>query len=102
MSLGRRRFIKTTLASAVTLTTERSKLDSAFANANSGHRLGALGIQVSALHADLNKDFSGTLAQVAALGYQEIELVWWFGNFDHTAKQLRAAAPGSEGQPKQE
>jgi sugar phosphate isomerase/epimerase len=62
-----------------------------FTGANSGHRLGALGIQVSALHADLNKDFSGTLARVAALGYREIELVWWFGNFDRTPKQLRTA-----------
>src|SRR3954465_14852241 len=34
-------------------------------------------IQVSALHAELNKDFSGTLARVAALGYREIQLVWW-------------------------
>lgn len=61
------------------------------ATADSGHRLGALGIQVSALHAELNKDFSGTLARVAALGYREIELVWWFGNFDRTPKQLRVA-----------
>ena len=64
---------------------------SAFADGTSGHRLGALGIQVSAVHADLNKDFNGTLAHVAALGYREIELVWWFGNFDRKPKQLRAA-----------
>jgi sugar phosphate isomerase/epimerase len=63
----------------------------AFAVGTSGQRLGTLGIQVSALHSDLNKDFSGTLARVAALGYKEIELVWWFGNFDRTPKQLREA-----------
>jgi sugar phosphate isomerase/epimerase len=61
-----------------------------FAFATPLHRLDTLGIQVSALHADMRKDFSGTLAQVAALGYREIELVWWFGNFDRTPKQLRA------------
>jgi sugar phosphate isomerase/epimerase len=63
----------------------------AFASSTSGRKLGILGIQVSAVHAGLNKDFSGTLARVAALGYREIELVWWFGNFDRTPKQLRAA-----------
>src|ERR1700745_81907 len=62
-----------------------------FAVGTSGHRLGTLGIQVSAVHADLNKDFNGTLARIAALGYREVELVWWFGTFDHTPKQLRQA-----------
>jgi hypothetical protein len=63
----------------------------AFAVGTSGQRLGSLGIQVSALHAELNKYFSGTLARLAALGYREIELVLWFGNFDRTPTQLRTA-----------
>jgi sugar phosphate isomerase/epimerase len=64
---------------------------SAFASTNTGRRLGVLGIQVSALHDDLNKDFTATLERVAAMGYGEIELVWWFGTFDRSPKQLRAA-----------
>jgi hypothetical protein len=64
---------------------------SALASGTSIRRLGVLGIQVSALHNDLNKDFSGTLAKIGALGYREIELVWWFGSFDRSPKQLRAA-----------
>ena len=63
--------------------------DSALASGTSSRRLGVLGIQVSALHEELSKDFSGTLAKVAELGYREIELVWWFGSFDRSSKQLR-------------
>ena len=65
--------------------------DSALASGTSSRRLGVLGMQVSALHDELSKDFSGTLANVAELGYREIELVWWFGSFDRSSKQLRAA-----------
>jgi sugar phosphate isomerase/epimerase len=85
--MDRRRF----LIDAVGFVIEGALLPSAFASATSGRRLGALGIQVSALHDDLRKDFTGTLARVAALGYREIELVWWYGTFDRTPKQLRVA-----------
>jgi sugar phosphate isomerase/epimerase len=91
MTSSRRQFLKTTLASVAALTTRRQRLDSALVQATLGHRLRTLGIQVTALHADLNKNFSGTLAHIAAMGYREIELVWWFGNFDRSPMQLRTA-----------
>ncbi len=84
--MDRRRF----LVETGVLTAGSLMIPPAFAVGTSGRRLETLGLQVSAVHADLNKDFSGTLARIAALGYREIELVWWFGNFDRTPKQIRA------------
>lgn len=85
--MERRRF----LADAAGLAIGSILTRSALVSGTSSRRLGVLGIQVSALHDELNKDFSGTLARVAALGYREIEPVWWFGTFDRSPKQFRAA-----------
>ena len=85
--MDRRRF----LTDLSVLTAASFMMPPEFVAGTSGGRLQTLGIQDSSLHADLNKDFIGTLARVAALGYREIEPVWWFGNFDRTPRQLRAA-----------
>jgi sugar phosphate isomerase/epimerase len=50
-----------------------------------------IGVQAGSLRAALTRDFAGTLEQIAAIGFREIELQWYGGNFGRTPEQLRAA-----------
>jgi sugar phosphate isomerase/epimerase len=47
-----------------------------------------IGLQLYSVRQMLPKDYEGTLKQIAALGYQEVESA---GYFDHTAQQVKAA-----------
>jgi sugar phosphate isomerase/epimerase len=47
-----------------------------------------VGVQLYTVRTDLEKDFDGTLARVAAIGYKEVEFA---GYFNHTPQQVRAA-----------
>lgn len=47
-----------------------------------------IGLQLYSVRDLLPKDYAGTLKQVAALGYQEVEAA---GYFNHSAKEVRAA-----------
>ena len=47
-----------------------------------------IGLQLYSVRDLLPKDYEGTLKQIAALGYQEVEAA---GYFDHTAPQVKAA-----------
>jgi sugar phosphate isomerase/epimerase len=47
-----------------------------------------VGVQLYTVRADLGKDFDGTLAKVAAIGYKEVEFAGYFG---HTPQQVREA-----------
>jgi sugar phosphate isomerase/epimerase len=47
-----------------------------------------VGVQLYTVRTVLEKDWDGTLAKVAALGYKEVEFA---GYFDHTPQQVRAA-----------
>jgi sugar phosphate isomerase/epimerase len=47
-----------------------------------------IGLQLYSVRQLLPKDYEGTLKQIAALGYQEVEAA---GYFDHTAPQVKAA-----------
>lgn len=51
-------------------------------------RLGKIGVQLYTVRDALPKDFDGTLARVAAIGYQQVEFA---GYFNHTPQQVRAA-----------
>lgn len=51
-------------------------------------RLDKIGVQLYSVRAALEKDFDGTLARVAKIGYQEVEFA---GYFKHTGKEVRAA-----------
>lgn len=51
-------------------------------------RLGSIGMQLYTVRTDLEKDFDGTLARVAAIGYKEVEFAGYFG---HTPQQVRDA-----------
>jgi sugar phosphate isomerase/epimerase len=50
-----------------------------------------IGVQAGSLRAALTRDLAGTLEQIAAIGFREIELQWYGGNFGRTPEQLRAA-----------
>jgi hypothetical protein len=47
-----------------------------------------VGVQLYTVRTDLEKDFDGTLAKVAAIGYKEVEFAGYFG---HTPQQVRDA-----------
>jgi len=52
-----------------------------------GRKLSKVGLQLYTVRRELEKDFEGTLAKVAALGYNEVEFA---GYFNHTPQQVRA------------
>ena len=45
-----------------------------------------VGVQLYTVRTDLEKDFEGTLARIAAIGFKEVEFA---GYFDHTPAQVR-------------
>src|SRR5574342_854205 len=51
-------------------------------------RLETIGLQLYTVRRDLEKDFEGTLARVAEVGFREVELAGLFG---HSPKDARAA-----------
>ena len=51
------------------------------------HRIDRLGLQLYTVRTEMAKDFEGTLAKVAAAGYQEVEFA---GYFDQDPKKVRA------------
>ena len=50
-------------------------------------RLKTIGMQLYTVRRELEKDFEGTLARVAALGYREVEFA---GYFNHTPKEVKS------------
>jgi sugar phosphate isomerase/epimerase len=50
------------------------------------HKIDAVGVQLYSVRGDMKKDFDGTLAKVAKIGYKEVELA---GLFDHSAQEVR-------------
>ena len=61
---------------------------SGLAHANQSRRIERIGMQLYTVRAEMAKDFDGTLARVAALGFREVEFA---GYFDRTPQQVRAA-----------
>jgi len=51
------------------------------------HRINKIGLELYTVRGLLAKDFEGTLAQVAATGYKEVEFASYF---DHSPKDVRA------------
>ena len=67
--------------------------------ANGGESLGNIGVQLYTVRESMRRDFEGTLAEVARIGFREVEFA---GYFDRTPQQVRQildreglAAPGS-------
>ena len=51
------------------------------------HRLGPIGLQLYTVRDQMEKDFDGSIAKVAATGYKEVEFA---GYFKRTPQQARA------------
>ena len=78
--MNRRTFIETSVATAV-LTTLSTKT---FADE---HKISKVGLQLYTVRDEMKKDFEGTIAKVAAIGYKEMEFAGYFG---HSPKDVRA------------
>src|SRR3954470_24605030 len=78
MTMTRRSFIGQVAAGTV--------LSSAMGRA-AGRKINKLGLQLYTVRTEMEKDFEGTLAKVAAAGYQEVEFA---GYFDQEPKKVRA------------
>lgn len=78
--LSRRHFLKTTTIAGLAATTP---LGIAFAQSR---RVDAVGLQLYSLRNEMAKDFEGTLASLAELGFKEMEFA---GYFDKSPQQVR-------------
>ena len=80
-AMNRRTFLKTTgTISAATLLTSR------FGWAAGEHKIDKVGVQLYTVRDLMKNDFEGTIANVAKVGYKEVEFAGYFG---HTGKQVR-------------
>ena len=52
-------------------------------------RLARVGLELYSVRNAMKRDPEGTLAAVRAIGYDDVELLWSFDNFDRTPKQVR-------------
>jgi sugar phosphate isomerase/epimerase len=81
--MNRRAFLETTTTVAAAALLARG-----ISWAAVDHKLGNIGLQLYTVREDMKADFDGTLAKVAAIGYQEVEFAGYFG---HSPKYVRAA-----------
>lgn len=81
MNPSRRTFLKTSLAAGAWAGTRR--LSSALTGEG---RPFPIGLQLYTVRNELPKDYEGTLAKIAAIGYQDVEAAGYFG---HTAAQVK-------------
>jgi sugar phosphate isomerase/epimerase len=78
--MNRRTFIGTSIAA--TLAASRPSRA-----ADTEHKIDHMGLQLYTVRDAMKTDFEGTIAKVAATGYQEVEFA---GYFDHSPKDVRA------------
>ena len=84
--MNRRTFIGSSVAT--TLLASRSTWPARASGAAEGSRkLDRIGVQLYTVREMMKADFDGTLAKVAAVGYNEVEFA---GYFDHQPKDIRA------------
>jgi len=87
--MDRRSFLGTITATTV--------MGRRFACAAETHKIDKLGLQLYTVRSEINKDFDGTLAKVAAAGYREVELAGFSIDsgkvtyFDRSPEDLKAA-----------
>ncbi len=81
--MNRRAFLE----SAATVTAA-TLLGSRLGWAAAEHKIDQLGVQLYTVRKQMKRDFEGTLAKVAAIGYKEVEFA---GYFDHSPEEVRAA-----------
>ncbi len=87
MRIDRREFIGTTSAALLFLGRAEAK------------SMQKVGVQLYTVRTELEKDFDGTLAKVAAIGFKEVEFAGYFNHSPEqvrdTLKRLNLAAPSS-------
>ena len=87
--MDRRSFLGT--MTAATLLTRR------LGWAANDHKIGKIGVQLYTVRSEIAKDFEGSLAKVASIGYQEVELAGFamkdgkVSYFNRSPQQMRAA-----------
>ncbi len=54
-------------------------------------RLARIGLELYSVRDAMRRDPEATLAAVRAMGYTDVELLWSFGNFNRTPRQVRAS-----------
>jgi sugar phosphate isomerase/epimerase len=88
--MNRRTFLSTSIATtfAAALSRERSWASPRPSDAaRAPHRIDRVGLQLYTVRNLMKKDFEGTLAKVAQVGYKEVEFAGYEG---HSAKDVRA------------
>lgn len=80
--MNRRGFLSTTIGSAVGFQFLRQD---AF-----GARVKKIGLQLYTVRSEMQKDFEGTLARVAQVGYDEVEFAGYFNKSPREVKQILA------------
>jgi sugar phosphate isomerase/epimerase len=79
-SMNRRTFIESSLATAVLTSLPARTLAAT-------HQISKVGLQLYTVRDAMKKDFSGTIARVASVGYKEVEFA---GYFDHSPAEVRS------------
>ena len=80
LSMNRRSFVQTSIAAGVLA----SLPTRGFA---AMHEIKKVGVQLYTVRDDMKKDFAGTVAKVAGVGYKEVEFA---GYFDHKPAEIRS------------
>ena len=84
--MNRRTFINSTIAASTLLACTKSWAGVP-PSAEPDRRVSPIGLQLYTVRELMKTDFAGTLAQVAAVGYKEVEMA---GYFNHSPKDVRA------------
>ena len=90
--MKRRAFVRTFAAGAAATAVGGSAACGPLARFAGGKRqLKRISLELYSVRAEMRKDPEGTLAAVRAMGYDDVELLWSFGNFARTNEQVKAA-----------
>lgn len=79
-SMNRRTFLETSIAAGVLASLPARSFAAT-------HDIKKVGVQLYTVRDDMKKDFAGTIAKVAGIGYKEVEFA---GYFDHKPADVRA------------
>src|SRR3954465_4448438 len=82
--MNRRLFLNHLLYGTAGLALTKSKMR---ASSHTKRKLSSIGMQLYMVRRELEKDFAGTLARVASLGYREVEFA---GYFNHKPEEIKA------------
>lgn len=76
-------------AGATVVATQLGCMSRAATGANGGRRLRTVGVQLYSLRDDARRDLERTLADIARIGYRDVELLGSMNNFGMPPRQLR-------------